>query len=33
MNTVGMIFASLFGAAAVGPFIVSTVRSSLKAKR
>ena len=33
MNLVGMLFASAFGAAAVVPFIVSTVRSSLKAKR
>jgi hypothetical protein len=33
MNMIGIAFASLFGAAAVVPFIVSTVRTSLKAKR
>jgi len=33
MNLVGMLFASAFGAAAVVPFVVSTLRTSLKNKR
>jgi hypothetical protein len=33
MNMVGMLFASAFGAAAVVPFIVSTLRTSMKSKR
>jgi hypothetical protein len=33
MDLVGMLFASAFGAAAVIPFVVSTLRTSLKNKR